>query len=81
MAGSAVTADPYVVNNSVRFESAEIPGVSVRMRAGANAGVQLYWAPEGGGFAGNLLSQTYSGNGDWQVLEFVLAGDARWDGP
>lgn len=80
LAGTAVTADPYIVNNGIGFESIEIPSISVRMRAGANAGVQLYWAPEGGSFAGNSKNKTYSGSGDWQVLEFVLAGNVNWDG-
>ena len=63
------------------FQRLKIPRVCLRMRAGENAGVQFYWAPEGGAFsAATQLSQIYSGNGGWQVLEYVLAGNVEWDG-
>lgn len=80
VAGTAITADPYVGNYSVGFLSSQVPQINVRMRAGASAGVQFYWAPLGGSFVGNFLTQTYSGGGDWQILEYILAGNANWDG-
>ena len=80
MEGTAVTIDPYVANSSVNFQASEVSNICVRMRAGANAGVQLYWAPTGGTFVGNYITQLYSGGGDWQVLEFDPAGNTSWDG-
>ncbi len=78
--GTALTDNPHFENTAIGFPAASIPAVALRMRAGVGAGVQLYWTPEGGTYTGNFTTQTYSGNGDWQVLEFVLAGNALWDG-
>lgn len=80
MEGTAVTIDPYVANSSVNFQASEVSNICVRMRAGANAGVQLYWAPTGGTFAGNFITRLYSGGGDWQVLEFDPVGNTSWGG-
>lgn len=81
LSGTALTGDPHFENSAVSFQSLEIPSVSVRLRAGADAGVQFYWAPEGGSFgASTFISKTYSGGGDWQVLEFPMLGNEQWDG-
>lgn len=78
--GTTTSSDPHFENHGVGFDSAPVPAVTLRMKASANAAVQLYWAPQGGGFVGNFLSETYTGGGDWQVLEFILEGNAGWDG-
>ncbi len=80
VSGTASTADPYFANNSVGFVASQVPTMTVRMRAGANGLVQLYWAPLGGGFAGNFVGRNYTGSGGWQVVEFPMAGNANWDG-
>ena len=79
-AGTAVTVDPYVANHAVGFPASHVSNVTVRIRAGANAKTQLYWAPAGGSFVGNFVDQDYDGSGEWQVLDFQMAGDANWDG-
>ena len=52
--GTTTTADPHFENHAVGFNSAPVPAVTLRMKASANAAVQLYWAPQGGGFVGNF---------------------------
>ncbi|MDF7822602.1 sulfatase-like hydrolase/transferase [Pontiellaceae bacterium B12227] len=78
--GTTTSGDPHFENHEVGFDSAPVPAVTLRMRASANAGVQLYWAPEGGGFVGNLITKQYTNNGTWQVIEFPMAGTSGWDG-
>jgi arylsulfatase A-like enzyme len=81
LSGTALTTDPHFENSAVGFSSASIPVVSLRVRAGASAGVQLYWAPDGGAFSATThIDQVYSGSNDWQILEYVLEGNANWDG-
>ncbi|MCF7817720.1 MAG: sulfatase [Kiritimatiellales bacterium] len=78
--GTALTGDPFFANYAVGFPSLDVPSVTVRLRAGANAGVQFYWAPVGGAFSASThLDRSYTGSGNWQVLEYVLAGNAQWD--
>jgi autotransporter-associated beta strand protein len=80
VSGTALTGDPYFANNSLGFEGTRVPSITVRIRAGANAATQLYWMPQGGSFTGNVENRTYTGNGDWRVLEFTMAGNTNWDG-
>jgi arylsulfatase A-like enzyme len=78
--GTTTSGDPHFENHAVGFDSAPVPAVTLRIRSSANAGVQLFWAPQGGGFSGNFITQQYTNNGDWQVLEFLTDGVSGWDG-
>jgi hypothetical protein len=79
--GHTDTADPYFVTTSVRFESRQIPVVTVRLRATANADVQFYWRAEGGSFSQSTqLTAWYGGNGSWRIIAFNLASNSNWAG-
>ncbi|MDF7822603.1 hypothetical protein P4B35_01155 [Pontiellaceae bacterium B12227] len=76
--GTTMTPDPHFENHSFSFLGEQVPEVTIRIRATANADTQLYWYPEGGPWT--HLDATYTGSGNWQVLEFDMAGNAEWDG-
>jgi arylsulfatase A-like enzyme len=79
--GTALTIDPYFANYSVDFSGADVPVITLRVRAGTNSNVQFFWANENGGFdAVRRENRAYTGNGEWQVLEFDLTAHPEWDG-
>jgi len=78
--GTATNSNPYVENHAFNYDSSAISAVTVRLRAATNGNVQLHWASVGGVISPALhVDQTYTSNGDWQVLEFVLGGDDDYD--
>jgi hypothetical protein len=79
--GTALTVDPYFANYSVDFAGSDVPVITLRVRAGINSNVQLFWANKNGGFdAVRRENRAYRGTGDWQVLEFDLTDHPEWFG-
>ncbi len=63
------------------FDGAGVPVLQVRLKAAADAPVQLFWSNEDGGFgSGRGMTAHYTGAGDWQILTFPLSGSEHWQG-
>lgn len=74
--------DAQVVASPITaFPGAQAPLISIRFRASANVGTQIFWSSEAGGFSSqHVQTVNYSGGGDWQVLEFHVGQSSNWTG-
>ncbi len=80
-ATSSTNDSKLIKTNQFHFAAGVFPNILVRMKASQNKNAQLFWgrgnAP---GYAGTRVeTETYTGNGDWQVLVFEVGTNAEWN--
>ena len=79
LSGTAVTADPILVNYSMMGTVDSVETVFVRMKSDMTGQAQLYWTVNG---TWPIVTDEYttSSNG-WQILEFPVGSHPDWLGP
>jgi len=85
--GSALTGtsngigDPYIVNGDYNFDADRVPHLFVRMKASSNSGTEIFFTTSASpGFSGSKrVSSSYTGNGNWQVVQFNMQGHSSWN--
>ncbi|HHG83757.1 MAG TPA: T9SS type A sorting domain-containing protein, partial [Bacteroidetes bacterium] len=73
--------DAQIRNNAYNFNSDRVPKIEVRMKASSNTGVQMFFATSSApGYSGSrVVSKSYTGNGAFQTLTFVMSSHAAWN--
>jgi cell surface hyaluronidase len=75
------TGDAQILNDGFNFSAPNVDRLAIRMKASVNTSVDLFWAKEGGGISGaQHIGVDYTGNGEWQRLEFPLMEHPAWNG-
>jgi hypothetical protein len=79
--GAATSTDPQFARSTFSFPGNASSGVLIRYRGSVNGNVQLFWGRTGAdSYSGTrVISQNYSGNGEWRTLFFNPKGHADWD--
>lgn len=71
-----------IKDNFLSMLGSSVSNLQVRYKANvASTTFRIFWSNEDGGFnATRAMSQTYTGNGNWQVLNFDLSTNTEWNG-
>jgi hypothetical protein len=76
--------DAYLwTQNLSPFSGNDVPTLQIRFKASSNVSTQLFWGTVengGPGTSGQVMSMSYTGAGDWQVLSFPLSTSHNWAG-
>ncbi|MCF7817869.1 MAG: thrombospondin type 3 repeat-containing protein, partial [Kiritimatiellales bacterium] len=82
LSGAASTTDPQLSRIGFLFPGEKTSKLLVRMQAGINGNIQLYWGnSENDGFSpARVLTASYNGNGAPQVLTVDLSSNTNWIG-
>ncbi|MCF7817719.1 MAG: thrombospondin type 3 repeat-containing protein [Kiritimatiellales bacterium] len=82
LSGTATTTDPQLSRTGLQFPGERTAKVLVRMQAGINGSVQVYWGnSENDNFVGTrVLTASYNGNGAPQVLTVDFSSNTNWIG-
>jgi hypothetical protein len=76
------TGDAKLIAPSLSFSGDSVPNLSLRLRASANAPVDIEWitttAPTYS--ATRKFSVQYTGGGNWQTITFPMSTHAQWRG-
>ncbi len=75
---STGAGDAALIAPVVNFPGDSVPTVVVRLRASANATVELRWSNATTG--GHAVAAAYTGDGDWQTLRFPTSSSPAWAG-
>ncbi|MFA7369869.1 MAG: hypothetical protein WC334_09515, partial [Kiritimatiellales bacterium] len=81
--GTATTTNSvYIFRTDRFFYGSTVPEVRIRLRAGTNCPVVLYWGTTAAEAypSSQSLTQSYTNNGAFQDFVFPLAGNTNWDG-
>jgi hypothetical protein len=78
---SSTLGDPYFWKNlNYNFSGSSVPKITIRMKASAASGAQIFWQNEDGGFStARSASKAFTTTG-WQELTFDLTNNTNWIG-
>lgn len=82
LTGTSSTVDAILVNSDYDFDASRVATLSVRMRASAPTGVQVFFATDTQpGFSGTRVATVgHPGGGTYQTLTFNMQGVPGWSG-
>lgn len=80
--GVPTSGDPQISRGGLTLNGDVFTRVTVRMRASIDSSVQLFWGTSENGAFSTVRRETvdYTGDGEFQVLEFDLSAVAEWAG-
>lgn len=72
--------DPKIIKTDFNFDATKVVNILVKMKATSNRVAQLFWGRnDAPGFAAaRVVSDNYTGNGDWEIVVFQVAAHAEW---
>ncbi len=81
LSGFSTNGDPNLTSPKYAFSGDSIHLVQVRLKAGKNGLVEFFWQNENGGFNGTRrIALDYTGNGNWQNMDFIVKNESQWKG-
>jgi cell surface hyaluronidase len=82
LSAQSTNGDAQMSTDNLRVDGTAVPYLQVRMRASQAGTAQIFWGRLGaGGFSGSrVVSATYSGGSEWQLLSFPMLNHADWQG-
>ncbi|TVP74818.1 MAG: hypothetical protein EA353_14960 [Puniceicoccaceae bacterium] len=80
LSGTATSGDPQLRRTGLSLNGNSFTRVTVRIRASVNSPIRLFWSTsENSGFnTGRRETIDYTGNNEFQILEFDLANVDQW---
>ena len=82
LSAQSTNGDAQMSMDNLRVDGTAVPYLLVRMRASQSGTAQFFWGRLGaGGISGSrVVSATFSGGNQWQVLSFPMLNHADWQG-
>ena len=82
LSAQSTNGDAQMAMDNLRVDGTAVPYLQVRMRASQGGTAQIFWGRLGAsGYSGSrVVSVTYNGGNEWQLLSFPMLNHAEWQG-